>query len=64
MAVSEYFSNAELLSELRTFVDINEEDLQSCLNTITEVDEQTMEIKVLNRTFQFNKRLCGVEEVE
>lgn len=64
MAVSEYFSNAELLSELRTFVDINEEDLQSCLNTITEVDEETMEIKVLNRTFQFNKRLCGVEEVE
>jgi len=64
MAVSEYFSNAELLSELRVFVDINEEDLQSCLNTITEVDEETMEIKVLNRTFQFNKRLCGVEEVE
>ena len=64
MAVSEYFSNNELLSELRTFVDINEEDLQSCLNTITEVDEQTMEIKVLNRTFQFNKKLCGVEEVE
>lgn len=63
MAISEYFSNEELLSELRMFVDLDDEDLQSCLSTITEVDDDTLQIRILDRTFQFSRTMLGVEEI-
>ena len=64
MAISEYFQDDELISELRMFVDLDDEDLKACLGTITELDDgDTMELRILNRKFQFSKTMMGVEEV-
>ena len=62
--ISEHYSNEDILSELRMFVDLDEEDLQACLSQIEEVDENTLQIKVLDRTFQFDIELCSMEEIE
>jgi hypothetical protein len=64
MAISENYDNDEILSELRMFVDLDEEDLESCLSQVEEVDENTLQIKVLDRVFQFDIELCSMEEVE
>lgn len=64
MVVSEFFDEQEVISQLRMFVDLNEEDIQSCLSQIVEKDENTYELTVNNRVFQFDKILCDVEEVE
>ena len=65
LPVSDFYSDEELLSELAMFFDSDEDiDLNSCLGMITEVDDDTLEVKVKGRTFRFDKVLCDVEEVE
>jgi hypothetical protein len=62
MAISDWYSDEELISELRMFID-EYIDLETLLGQITEVDEQTFELKYNGRTFQFDREVCGVEEV-
>jgi hypothetical protein len=62
MAISDWYSDEELISELRMFID-EDIDLETLLGQITEVDEQTFELKYNGRTFQFDREVCGVEEV-
>lgn len=65
MTISEYYSDAELISQLRMFFDAEEDvDFQSCIGQIQEVDEETYEVKIKGRTFRFDKEFCDVEEVE
>lgn len=66
MSVSEWFSDDELISELRMFFTESERetiDFQSLLGQITMIDDDTGEIKVLKRTFRFDMELCDVTEV-
>ena len=62
MAISDWYSDEELISELRMFID-EDIDFESLLGQVTEVDDETLEIKYNGRTFQFDKEVCGVEEV-
>ena len=63
MAVSEFYSDDELISQLRMFFD-EDIDYKACLSQVTEVDDSTFEVKVKGRVFRFDKVLCGVEEVK
>lgn len=62
--ISEYYSDDELISQLRMHFD-NEEDIDytACLSQLTEVDERTWELKVKSRTFRIDKEFCDVEEI-
>lgn len=65
--ISEWFSDDELISELRMFFTEAERetiDFQSLLGQINWINEDTGEIKIKNRTFRFNKELCDVTEVQ
>ena len=65
--ISEYYSDDELISQLREFFDVEERmniDFKSFLGLITEYDEFTFEVKINGRVFHFDKELCSVEEVE
>ena len=65
--ISEYYSDDELLAQLRSFFDENERlniDFKSCLGQVEEIDNNTLQVKINNRVFQFSKELCGVAEVE
>lgn len=65
--ISDSFTDAELISELRMFFDSDElavMDFNEVLGQITEVDEDTRQVKIKNRTFQFDMKFCCVEEVE
>ena len=65
--ISEYYSDDELLAQLRGFFDVEEQrsiDFKAHLGLIEEVDNTTFQVKIKDRTFQFDKELCGVEEVE
>ena len=66
MAVSEYYSDEELISQLKMFFDEDERfniDFQAALGQITEVDEDTLSVIIKGRTFEFDKEMCGVDEV-
>lgn len=65
--ISEWFSDEELISQLRMFFDVDEAehiDFQALLGQITEIDDRTREVKVKSRTFRFDMQFCDVEEVE
>ena len=64
MAVSEYYTDEELISQLRMFVDLDDVDIQACLSQVTELDENTLQVTILDKTFQFGKEICDVEEIE
>ena len=67
MAISEYYSDEELISELQMFFSIEENDtidFQAVLGQIVEIDEDTFQVNIKNRTFQFDKTFCDVIEVE
>ena len=67
MSVSDWFSDDELISELRMFFDDEERehlDFQSLLGQINWIDGETGEIKVRKRVFRFDYELCSVTEVE
>ena len=64
--ISEYFEEEELLSQLRMFFDEEEQeniDFKSFLGQLKEVDSETYEVKIKNRTFQIDKTTCDVEEI-
>lgn len=67
MSVSEWFSDDELISELRMFFTEAERetiDFQSLLGQINWIDDDTGEIKVKGRTFRFDYEVCSVTEVK
>lgn len=64
--ISEYYSDDELLAQLRGFFDVEEQrsiDFKSYLGLIEEINSTTLQVKIKDRIFQFDKELCGVEEV-
>jgi hypothetical protein len=64
--ISPWFSDAELLSQLRMFFTEEEReviDFNALLGQITMVDDDTGEIVVLGRTFRFDMEVCDVTEV-
>lgn len=66
LSVSEWFSDEELISQLRMFFDVDEVDkidFKSLLGQVTVVDDDTRQIKVKGRTFVFSMVFCDVEEV-
>ena len=66
LSVSEWFSDDELISQLRMFFDVDEVDkidFKSLLGQVTVVDDDTRQIKVKGRTFVFSMVFCDVEEV-
>ena len=65
--ISEYFTDDELLSQLRMFFNEDEQehmDIKAILGQITEIDTNTLELKVKGRIFHIDKIFCDVEEVE
>ena len=65
--ISEYYSDDELLAQLRSYFDVEEQgsiDFKSYLGLVEEVNTTTFQVKIKGRTFQFDKELCGVTEVE
>ena len=66
MTVSEWFSDEELLSQLRMFFTEEEReviDFNALLGQIRMINDDTGEISVLDRVFRFDMELCDVEEV-
>ena len=64
LPISEWFSDEELISQLQMFFDVTENiDFQALLGQIQVVDEDTRQIKVKGRIFQFDMEFCDVEEV-
>ena len=64
--ISEWFSDEELISELRMFFTEAERetiDFTSLLGQINWINEDTGEIKIKKRTFRFDYELCDVTEV-
>lgn len=64
--ISPWFSDDELISELRMFFTEAERetiDFQALLGQINWIDEDTGEIKVKGRTFRFDYEVCSVTEV-
>ena len=64
--ISEYFEDEELLSQLRMFFDEEEQEninFQALLGQLKEVDSETYEVKIKNRTFTIDKTTCDVEEI-
>jgi len=64
--ISEFFTDDELLSQLRMFFSDEEQehmDFKALLGQISEVDSETLELKVNGRVFRIDKILCDVEEV-
>ena len=65
--ISDYYSDDELLAQLRSFFDVEEQnniDFKSYLGQVEEIDNDTLQVKINNRVFQFSRELCGVMEVE
>lgn len=65
--ISEFFSDEELISQLRMFFNEDEQehmDFQALLGQLTEVDSETWELRVKKRIFRIDKTFCDVTEVE
>ena len=66
MSVSDWFTDDELLSQLRMFFTEEEReiiDFQALLGQIRMIDDSTGEIVVRGRTFRFDMEYCDVTEV-
>lgn len=67
MVISEFYTDEELISQLQMFFSIEENgniDFKSILGQIIEIDDETYQVQIKNRTFQFDKTFCDVEEVK
>ena len=65
--ISDYYSDNELISQLRMFFSDEEQeqlDFQASLGQLKEVDVDTWELMLKGRLFRIDKSLCEVEEVE
>ena len=66
MAVSEWFSDEELIAELESFFSIDEiqhMNFRTYLGQISIIDENIRQIRIKNRVFQFDMKFCNVTEV-
>ena len=64
--ISEFYSDEELLSQLRMF--FNEEELEhinfkALLGQLNDEDTDTWTLQIKNRQFTIDKTTCDVEEV-
>ena len=64
--ISEFYSDDELLSQLRMF--FNEEELEhinfkALLGQLNDEDTDTWTLQIKNRLFTIDKTTCDVEEV-
>ena len=64
--ISEFYSDEELLSQLRMF--FNEEELEhidfkALLGQLNDEDSDTWTLQIKNRQFTIDKTTCDVEEV-
>ena len=64
--ISEFYSDDELLSQLRMF--FNEEELEhinfkALLGQLNDEDSDTWTLQIKNRQFTIDKTTCDVEEV-
>ena len=67
MAVSEFFDDDEIISQLRMFFDIEEQDqidFNELLGQLESIDDDTLQLKVNGRVFNIDKVFCNVTEVE
>ena len=65
--ISDWFTDDELISQLRMQFDYKERDkidYRSLLGQIIMVDDNTGEIRVKGRVFRFDMKFCGVYEGE
>jgi len=65
MALTDNYSDEELISELRMFFDEEDGDIDfsQVLSQVTMVDDETFEVRIRDRTFRFDVDFCDVEEV-
>ena len=65
MALTDNYSDEELISELRMFFDEEDGDIDfaQVLSQVVMVDDETFEVRIRDRTFRFDKEFCDVEEV-
>ena len=67
MSLSKYFEDKDIISQLRSFFEINEQwkiDFQSFLADVIDYNEEYYAVTIKNRTFTIHKLLGIVEEVE
>jgi len=65
MAISEYYSDEELISQLQSFFEVSENiDYNALLTLLTDYDENTYELRVNGKILHIDKTICSVEEVE
>lgn len=64
MVVSDWYSDEELKSQIQGFFDVDEEiNFNTVLGTLSQIDENTYQVIVKNRVFQFGKESCDVREI-
>ena len=67
MSLSEYYEDEDIITQLRSFFDLNEQwkiDFQSYLADIIDYDDDYYVVTIKNRTFKIHKILGLVTEVE
>ena len=65
--ISEFFSDEELISQLRMFFNEDEQahiDFKALLGQIKEIDTNTLELRVKGRIFRIDNIFCDITEVE
>ena len=65
--ISDYYSDEELISQLKMFFTDEEQEqlnFEVALGQLEDVDVDTWELKLKGRLFRIDKILCEVEEVE
>lgn len=65
--ISEYFSDEELISQIKMFFSEEEQehmDFKALLAQLKEIDTDTLELRIKGRIFRIDTTFCDVEEVE
>ena len=65
--ISDYYSDEELISQLKMFFTDEEQEqlnFEVALGQLEDVDVDTWPLQLKGRTFRIDKILCEVEEVE
>ena len=65
--ISEFFSDEELISQLRMFFTDEEQEqinFEVALGQLEDIDLDTWQLQLKGRKFRIDKILCEVEEVE
>lgn len=67
MALSDYFTDDEVISQLKMYFELEEMwniDFNSCLSQVTDYDENYFFLKIKDKNFIIEKITGIVEEVE